>query len=105
MGSVGGHVSAGKKPDLVAKKELKEELGIDVPLKFIGKFITRDEHDDENVYAYVGKSNGPFVKDNSETSKIKFFHYLKLLKEVNKLKATPHLKSILKLSKKKLFSK
>ena len=51
--SVGGHVDAGEDWDLAARRELKEELGVEgVELEYLYEFKYRSERESEDVRTY-----------------------------------------------------
>lgn len=63
--SATGHVEYGESYEEAARRELKEELGIEAPLKKIGKFRCFSETEREISVLYLCRHNGPF-KLNSE---------------------------------------
>ena len=72
--SVGGHVDAGEGYAEAAWREMKEELGIEVPLKFSHKHFQLTDADFIHVTScYYGTCNGPFKTDPKETTKLKFY--------------------------------
>ncbi len=71
--SAAGHVTRGQTDEEAVHRELREELGVDVPLTFIKKFITGDDQETERAALYRGLSDGPFQPDAQEVSEIKFF--------------------------------
>jgi isopentenyldiphosphate isomerase len=69
-----GHVTKGENPDLVAHQELKEELGFDTELTFIGKRLRRLEKETHFMYYYLGFYEGQdFILEPTEVDSIKFF--------------------------------
>lgn len=87
--SAGGHVESGETPDGTARKELKEELGIDAELKFVAKKVYSFDNESELTHLYIGKSDGPFKLDKDEIERIKFvkFDDLEKFLSVNKEKS------------------
>lgn len=71
--SSAGHVTKGQTDDDAVHRELKEELGVDVPLTFFKKFITENDLETERAALYKGKSNGPFTPDANEVAEVRFF--------------------------------
>ena len=71
--SASGHVSSGEDYFSAAKRELKEEIGIDVPLKFDGYF--RGNPPASNVIGalFTGNYDGKFKVDNNEVESIQLF--------------------------------
>ena len=71
--SSAGHVTAGQTDEKAVHRELIEELGIDIPLQFLKKFITTNDRETERASLYKGVSEGPFKLDKREASEVKFF--------------------------------
>ncbi|MBI2548264.1 NUDIX domain-containing protein [Candidatus Woesearchaeota archaeon] len=102
--SVAGHVDAGEMPDHAAVREMQEELGVQVPLEFVGKIIINEPEEHELLSVYFGRTDGPFVLQEEEMEEATFFPvaFLKQClvqgKQSQKsLKMTPHLRESLKL--------
>lgn len=71
--SVGGHVPAGMHPDDAALKELREELGLTLPLTFVRKELRKTKKSNRFRYVYVGKYNGePITINQDEVEQVKF---------------------------------
>lgn len=72
--SVTGHVDHGENYKEAAKRELKEELGVELPLLEHPYFIKlRQEKDSENGKLFIAKSDGPFVFNKEEITSVYFF--------------------------------
>ncbi len=71
--SAAGHVDAGEEYDDAARRELKEELGIDVPLERVAKLTASERTDYEFVWLYRGQHNGDFNLDRAEIEYGGFF--------------------------------
>jgi len=71
--SAAGHVTKGQTDDEAVHRELKEELGIDVPLTFVKKFIVSGGGETERVVIYKGFHGGPFIPDANEVDCVEFF--------------------------------
>jgi len=67
--SAAGHVAAGESYDDTARRELKEELGVIVPLQKIAKLPASQKTDQEFVWLYRGVTSGDVVSDKSEIEK------------------------------------
>ncbi len=102
ISSVAGHVSSGDTPENTAYKEMKEELGIRIKLEFIGKCPIRDHLENEIVYFFFGKSNGPFNFDKKEIEKIDFFDIRELESKSKRMKITPQTIKALELISNKI---
>jgi len=89
--SASGHLDIGESYKDAAKRELKEELRVELPLKqsFLAK--VKQEIDSENIRLFVGRGNGPFNFNKKEIEKIDFFSISKIKKMIkNGEKFTPH---------------
>jgi 16S rRNA (adenine1518-N6/adenine1519-N6)-dimethyltransferase len=64
--SAAGHVTAGETYDETARRELKEELGVDVPLKRISKIIASRCTDHEFIWLYGGVTIGDLSPNKCE---------------------------------------
>jgi len=72
--SVGGHVDSGDSYEKAALRELKEELGIQIPLHFVEKRFVKHEHETEFWSIYLGLHDGPFPDFNRvEMDEVRFF--------------------------------
>jgi isopentenyl-diphosphate delta-isomerase type 1 len=89
--SASGHVITGEDYEITAAREVKEELGIDVSLEFLGKFLYRYPTENEYSAIYKAFSNGPFHYNAEEISFIEFMTIEDILERENR--------KILKLSK------
>ena len=64
--SAAGHVEAGEGYDEAAARELKEELGIHVPLEKIAKLPASERTGQEFIWLYRGRYDGNFSPDLGE---------------------------------------
>jgi 16S rRNA (adenine1518-N6/adenine1519-N6)-dimethyltransferase len=64
--SAAGHVEAGESYDDTARRELKEELGMSVPLQKIAKLPASQNTDQEFVWLYRGVISGDLVPNKCE---------------------------------------
>ena len=71
--SAAGHVSAGEEYDSAARRELQEELGIDMPLQQVAKLPASDRTDQEFIWVYRGQHDGDFKPEPSEIETVQFF--------------------------------
>ena len=81
--SVSGHVDTGEDYQTTAQREINEELGVDLPLQFLGKFLFRYDNENEFSAIFNTHSNGPFHFDRQEISEIAFMTVSDLLKKEN----------------------
>lgn len=87
--SVGGSIDKGEEPLTAAKREAKEELGIDINPEFITEdnlnykawdpSITREEH----VFIFKTTYNGEFYPNSEEVEKVEFFSFEKIKEMIN----------------------
>lgn len=56
--SCGGHVSKGEDPGECARREVQEELGIDIDLIFLQKELVKAKTETHFTYRYIGKYEG-----------------------------------------------
>lgn len=85
--SVAAHVSSGETAEECAKRELKEELGIDIPVEYVSKYIFKGPTEYEMVSVFFARSNGPFRLEKSEMDEAEFFD-IENIKQ-GKMKITP----------------
>lgn len=71
--SCSGHVASGDNYEAAAHRELIEELGVDLEIVPIVKFLCRAPHETEMVMLYRVSSNGPFKLNPKEIIQGKFF--------------------------------
>ena len=55
-----GHVDAGERYEDAAVRELREEMGLDVPLKRVGNVKSCDPKHMQHIMVFSGFSDGPF---------------------------------------------
>ncbi len=65
--SASGHVLSGESYSSTASREVEEELGITLPLAYLGKAIVRSKYETELTALYAARSNGPFDFNPRET--------------------------------------
>jgi 16S rRNA (adenine1518-N6/adenine1519-N6)-dimethyltransferase len=71
--SAAGHVTAAESYDETARRELKEELGIGVPLKRISKLPASERTDHEFIWLYRGDVVGSLSPNRTEIETGAFF--------------------------------
>lgn len=64
---------SGDSYEAAAHRELIEELGVDLEILPIAKYICREPYETEMVMLYKAVSNGPFKLNPSEIIQGKFF--------------------------------
>jgi isopentenyldiphosphate isomerase len=58
--SASGHVAAGEDYDVTAEREVREELGVSLPLTYAGKRLVRSPRETEMTALFLARSDGPF---------------------------------------------
>ncbi len=73
--AVGGHLNSGEEFEAAARREMKEELGLDpdLPLRFLFHSRIRNSVESENVGVFALVSEGPFQFQESEIDEVRFF--------------------------------
>jgi 16S rRNA (adenine1518-N6/adenine1519-N6)-dimethyltransferase len=71
--SAAGHVNAGEEYDEAASRELREELGIEVPLERVAKLSASERTGFEFIWLYRGSYNGEVRLNPSESEAGQFF--------------------------------
>lgn len=71
--SCAGHVNKGKSDEETIARELVEELGVAIPVKFVKKFIVEDDIETERAALYRGVYDGPFKINMKEVQRVHFF--------------------------------
>jgi len=70
--SVGGHMDIGETPEEAARREMKEELGIEgVALQFIYQYLMRNEIESESVFTYYCRYDGEINSDPVEITEVR----------------------------------
>ncbi len=66
--SAAGHVQAGETYELAGVRELKEELGVEVPITYLCKehFVDQDTGLQKFISAFMARHNGPLTIDPAE---------------------------------------
>ncbi len=82
MHAVGGHVGQGETYEEAIKRETWEELGVEVQMKFVSKFLFIYPQETEMETLYTAVSDGPFFPDPVEVSQVRFFSKNMLQKSV-----------------------
>jgi 16S rRNA (adenine1518-N6/adenine1519-N6)-dimethyltransferase len=71
--SAAGHVNAGEEYDQSAARELREELGIDIPLEQVAKLSASERTGYEFIFLYRGSYDGELRPNPSEIEAGRFF--------------------------------
>ncbi|MBA7561350.1 putative Nudix hydrolase YfcD [subsurface metagenome] len=78
--SVSGHVNAGESYEEAAVRETREDLGVDLPVEFLGTFLYRYPAETEYSAVFRVVSPGPFAYNRDEVSSVAFMTVADILK-------------------------
>ncbi|MEM2110886.1 MAG: NUDIX domain-containing protein [Candidatus Bathyarchaeia archaeon] len=81
-GSATGHVDYGEDYENAARRELKEELGVDAPIKKVCKFKSFSEIEKEISVLFICRHNGPFKINRKEISEGTFMNIEEIKKSL-----------------------
>ena len=95
--SASGHVLAGDKYPPTAERELREELGVDLPLTYFGRVLVRSKVETEITALFAARCDGPFTFHPTETDGGAFFSRAEVREGLAKhtLPLTPALRAAL----------
>ena len=82
--AVGGHVDAGESVEAAARRELKEELGIEGAPEVFFTSTIRNDIESENVSVFKLICDGPFDFSREEIDEVKFFELALFCEECNR---------------------
>lgn len=71
--SASGHVDSGEDYAAAASRETREELGVSLPLVYLGKTLVHSTLETEMTALFVARSDGPFQFHPTETQGGAFF--------------------------------
>ncbi len=91
-----GHVDSGESYEETAKREMKEEIGIDTELEHLFDCTKYTGNDNEFIRVFLGHHDGPFEINKNEMDFVKFFPIKKIFEMIKTEKITPGTLSILK---------
>ncbi|MEV5751561.1 NUDIX domain-containing protein [Actinoallomurus sp. NPDC052308] len=92
-GAAAGHVNSGESYEEAASRELGEELGIQAPLRYLGKYLSVEDR--EMVATFLAYHDGPYEIERREIEKIDFFTIDRLRREMPRMKVTSFLERAL----------
>jgi isopentenyl-diphosphate Delta-isomerase len=97
--SASGHVDPGESYEQAARRELKEELGLECPLSYLGKLGAQPATDNEFAAVYWALADRPPAPAPEEISEGRFFTWDQALALAADLAAsTPSLGAVLELA-------
>lgn len=71
--SAAGGINKGEDPQTAAIRELKEELGVEGVLKYVGEELYQDQFGKDQLYIFKTKYEGKFNLNPKEVEKVQFF--------------------------------
>ncbi len=77
--SASGHVNSGDGYYETAVREVREELGVDLDMEFLGKFLFHYPNENEYSAIFRAYSDGPFDFNREEISEIRFMTLSEIL--------------------------
>ncbi len=90
--SVSGHVDSGETYEEAARREMREEIGIDTKVRELYTFVFKDKGkdyiDNEIDKIFVAKHDGPFKIDKEEVDFVAFYKPKEIFKMMKKEKFT-----------------
>lgn len=93
--SASGHVISGDDYAETARREIEEELGVSLDVRFIEKVVVASAFETEMTALFVARSNGPFDFNKDETAGGAFFERADLRASEPRLALTPAAESAL----------
>jgi len=95
-GAAAGHVMSGETYEQAAARELKEEIGVQANLQFVGKFYSADDR--EMVGVFLGYYDGaPLKVEPMEVAQVDYFSLDRLQREMPTMKITSYVERSLPL--------
>lgn len=89
--SVGGHCQPGEKAEDAARREMREELGVDAgELHFLHGYIWRSPIESERVTTFRVLHEGPFILDPDEMDEGRFWPQAEIQAAVGRGVLTPN---------------
>lgn len=97
--SVAGHVGLGEASNISAAREMEEEIGLKIPLTFVGSFKCFQPENIVNQFYdfYIGFSSQPIRLDVKEAEAGGFYSWSRVMNELDHTNFVPALKKELEL--------
>ena len=92
--AVGGHVLSGEDIETALRREIHEELGIEVSHYLpLFNYIMRNSYESEWIHAFAAQYDGPFFINTSEISEGRFWTFGEIENNIGKNIFTPNFES------------
>lgn len=91
--SVGGHIQYDEEIPTALMREVEEEVGLCLAgscFKFLYSYIMYSEVETEYVHTFIAKSDGPFIKQDSEIDELRFWSEEEIKKNIGTGIFTPN---------------
>ncbi len=82
--SAAGGIDDGEHHKQAAKRELKEEIGIQSALHFIKDYLYEDENGTDHLYIFQTLHNGPFTPQIEEVERVEFVNLHKIQEMIDR---------------------
>jgi isopentenyl-diphosphate Delta-isomerase len=94
-GAAAGHLISGETYEDAACREMKEEIGVEAELVFVGKFFAKE--DNEMVGVFLCRYDGPLTIEPMEIAQVNYFYPEALERASRDLKITTYVERSLPL--------
>lgn len=103
--SVAGHIDLDETPEIAAKREAREELGLlEIGPHFVTKYVIETDVERELSYCFYTTYDGDFIIDNIEVSEGRFWTLDEIEQNIGKNIFTVNFESDFKFFLQKLFT-
>lgn len=92
--SASGHVDEGETYEMAARRELKEEIGVDTELQYVGKFLTEEIIDEKDARMFNSVFTGMLSRNtklNLDEKEVSDTDWFKISELVNNFSSNPTL--------------
>ena len=102
--AVGGHVGLNETIEIALKREVKEEIGIElVNANSFAQYVWKSDIESELVFSFISMHEGPFFPDEKEVDEGKFWTQSEIIKNLQKDLFTPNFEHEFSMLQQKVF--